>query len=79
MGARPVSTQSEKCSSSGANWSFFAKVRDFFFGPFAIDPVTGAQEAHTMLVTQWQRGVKRIVWPKEVADGQLVLAKESHD
>ena len=50
-----------------------------FFGPFAIDPVTGAQEAHTMLVTQWQRGVKRIVWPKEVADGQLVLAKESHD
>jgi hypothetical protein len=32
-----------------------------------------------MLVTQWQRGVKRIVWPKEVADGQLVLAKEANE
>jgi branched-chain amino acid transport system substrate-binding protein len=50
-----------------------------FFGPFAIDSATGAQEAHTMLVTQWQRGVKRIVWPKEVADGQLVLSEAHHD
>lgn len=44
-----------------------------FFGPFAIDAATGAQEAHTTLVTQWQRGVKRIVWPKEVANGEVVL------
>jgi branched-chain amino acid transport system substrate-binding protein len=35
-----------------------------FFGPFAIDPATGAQTAHQMLVVAWQRGRKHILWPR---------------
>jgi branched-chain amino acid transport system substrate-binding protein len=47
-----------------------------FFGPFAIDPATGAQLAHTTLVTQWQRGVKRIVWPRSVANADPVVFRD---
>ncbi|MBI3246688.1 MAG: amino acid ABC transporter substrate-binding protein [Deltaproteobacteria bacterium] len=41
-----------------------------FYGPYAIDAQTGRQTAHPMLVTQWQRGRKEIVWPPEVAEAQ---------
>jgi branched-chain amino acid transport system substrate-binding protein len=41
-----------------------------FYGPYAIDEKTGRQTAHPMLVTQWQRGRKEIVWPREVAEAQ---------
>lgn len=41
-----------------------------FYGPYAIDAKTGRQTAHPMLVTQWQRGRKEIVWPREVAEAQ---------
>ena len=41
-----------------------------FYGPFAVDARTGRQTAHPMLVTQWQRGRKEIVWPREVAEAQ---------
>jgi len=43
-----------------------------FYGPYAIDLKTGRQTAHPMLVTQWQKGRKEIVWPKEVAEAQPV-------
>jgi branched-chain amino acid transport system substrate-binding protein len=43
-----------------------------FYGPYAIDPKTGRQTAHPMLVTQWQKGRKEIVWPREVAEAQPV-------
>jgi branched-chain amino acid transport system substrate-binding protein len=39
-----------------------------FYGPYATDAKTGRQLAHPMLVTQWQRGRKEIVWPREVAE-----------
>jgi branched-chain amino acid transport system substrate-binding protein len=39
-----------------------------FYGPYAIDARTGRQTAHPMLVTQWQKGKKEIVWPREVAE-----------
>jgi branched-chain amino acid transport system substrate-binding protein len=41
-----------------------------FYGPYATDPKTGRQTAHPMLVTQWQKGRKEIVWPREVAEAQ---------
>jgi branched-chain amino acid transport system substrate-binding protein len=41
-----------------------------FYGPYAIDAKTGRQTAHPMLVTQWQKGRKEIVWPREVAEVQ---------
>lgn len=43
-----------------------------FYGPYAIDPQTGRQIAHPMLVIQWQRGRKEIVWPREVAEAQPI-------
>jgi branched-chain amino acid transport system substrate-binding protein len=41
-----------------------------FYGPYAIDAKTGRQSAHPMLVTQWQKGRKEIVWPRDVAEAQ---------
>jgi branched-chain amino acid transport system substrate-binding protein len=41
-----------------------------FYGPYAIDAKTGRQTAHPLLVTQWQKGRKEIVWPREVAEAQ---------
>ena len=34
-----------------------------FYGPFAIDPRSGRQTAHSLVVVQWQNGEKKIVWP----------------
>jgi len=44
-----------------------------FFGKFAIDPGTGIQVAHDMVVIQWIEGKKEIVWPPEVATHELVF------
>jgi branched-chain amino acid transport system substrate-binding protein len=41
-----------------------------FYGPYKIDAKSGRQTAHPMLVTQWQKGRKEIIWPKEVAETQ---------
>ncbi|MGE0826027.1 MAG: amino acid ABC transporter substrate-binding protein [Candidatus Binatia bacterium] len=41
-----------------------------FYGPYAVEAKTGRQIAHPMLVTQWQKGRKEIVWPREVAEVQ---------
>ena len=38
-----------------------------FYGTFNIDSASGRQIGHKILVTQWQHGHKRIVWPREVA------------
>ena len=43
-----------------------------FYGPFAIDPKSGRQTAHGMLVTQWQGGRRRIVWPREAAEAPVI-------
>ena len=43
-----------------------------FYGPYAIEAQTGRQTAHPMLVTQWQKGRKEIVWPRTVAEAQPV-------
>jgi len=43
-----------------------------FFGRLRIDPATGMQVAHEMLVIQWQDGKKVIVYPKDVAEADPV-------
>jgi len=43
-----------------------------FFGEFKIDPSTGLQIGHKMIVVQWQNGKKVIVWPPEAATGELI-------
>jgi branched-chain amino acid transport system substrate-binding protein len=41
-----------------------------FYGPYGIDPPSGIQVAHQMLVTQWQGGKKVVVWPPELAEAE---------
>ncbi|HEY4385157.1 MAG TPA: ABC transporter substrate-binding protein, partial [Ktedonobacteraceae bacterium] len=32
------------------------------YGPFRIDPQTGLQSGHQIVIVQWQNGVRRVVW-----------------
>ncbi len=43
-----------------------------FYGDFRIDPETLRQIGHRMLVTQWQDGEKKIVFPKEYSNSRLI-------
>ncbi len=44
-----------------------------FYGDFSIDLKTLKQTGHRMLVTQWQDGEKKIVFPTEYSNSQLVV------
>lgn len=44
-----------------------------FYGDFSVDPLTGCQKAHKMLVIQWQKGTKRIVSPEKYATSEVLL------
>lgn len=46
-----------------------------FYGDFKIDPVTGNQTGHRILIVQWQSGNKFIVYPKEVAERHPIYPK----
>jgi len=56
------------------------KVRQVFnelsfttaYGAFKIDPATGKQIAHKMVLVQWQGGKKVIVWPPEGATAKPI-------
>lgn len=42
-----------------------------FYGKCAIEPTTGEQIGHEILVTQWQQGEKLVVWPPAVASAKF--------
>ena len=42
-----------------------------FYGRFRLDPRTGQQVGHAMVVAQWQAGQKQIVWPAANATASL--------
>jgi ABC-type branched-subunit amino acid transport system substrate-binding protein len=42
------------------------------FGRFGLDPRSGLQAAHQVLVVQWQQGRRRVVWPPERAERPLI-------
>ena len=44
-----------------------------FYGDFRIDPETLRQTGHRMLVTQWQDGEKKIVFPNEYSNSRLII------
>ena len=48
-----------------------------FFGAFKIDPTTGLQIAHQMVIIQWQDGKKYTVWPPEAASREPIYPKPS--
>jgi branched-chain amino acid transport system substrate-binding protein len=41
-----------------------------FFGRFHIDPATGLQVGHEMVLVQWRRGRKLVVWPPPVSEAR---------
>jgi branched-chain amino acid transport system substrate-binding protein len=41
-----------------------------FFGRFHIDPKTGLQVGHEMVLVQWRRGRKLVVWPPAVSQAR---------
>lgn len=41
------------------------------YGKFQIDPLTGLQSGHQVLIVQWQQGQRRVVWPSEQAERRL--------
>ena len=43
-----------------------------FYGKFRIDPDTGRQTGRSVVLVQWQEGMKVIVWPPEQAQGPLL-------
>ncbi len=42
------------------------------YGRFRLDPETGLQSGHEVLIVQWQNGVRRVVWPLERAESALL-------
>jgi branched-chain amino acid transport system substrate-binding protein len=45
-----------------------------FFGAFHLDPFSGLQMGHQVVIVQWQRGQRRVVWPPEQAERPLVFS-----
>lgn len=43
-----------------------------FYGAFKIDPATNTQSSHAVVLIQWQRGKKVIVWPKNQAQADCI-------
>ena len=43
-----------------------------FYGRFKLDPETGSQVGRSVVIVQWQRGEKVVVWPREMREGALV-------
>lgn len=42
------------------------------YGTFQLDPLSGLQSGHQVLVVQWQQGQRRVVWPPEQAECSLL-------
>jgi len=45
------------------------------YGQFRIDPVSGLQVGHQVLIVQWQHGTRRVVWPPEQAERLLLYPR----
>jgi branched-chain amino acid transport system substrate-binding protein len=41
------------------------------YGDFRLDPLSGLQVGHQVLIVQWQQGTRRVVWPPEMAEHTL--------
>ena len=48
-----------------------------FYGGFQIDPSTGRQIAHRVVIVQWQSGKKVVVYPEKEAEAPPLYPKPS--
>jgi ABC-type branched-subunit amino acid transport system substrate-binding protein len=51
----------------------FALDLTTFYGRFRLDPRSGQQAGHDMVVVQWQAGRKQIIWPPATATAPIQL------
>lgn len=42
------------------------------YGRFRLDPQSGLQTGHEVLIVQWQDGARRVVWPRRQAERRLI-------
>ena len=42
------------------------------YGRFRVDPASGLQVGHQVLIVQWQNGARRVVWPPEQAERSVL-------
>lgn len=47
------------------------------YGTFQLDPTTGLQAGHHVLVVQWQQGRRRVVWPPGQAECPVLFPLSS--
>lgn len=47
------------------------------YGAFQLDPASGLQTGHQVLIVQWQEGQRRIIWPPEYAESPLRISPTS--
>ena len=47
------------------------------YGAFRLDPQSGLQSGHQLLIVQWQQGVRRVVWPPEQAERPFRLSTDT--
>lgn len=45
-----------------------------FYGNFEVDPSSGKQVGHKMIVVQWQKGEKKIVYPYEISNSAILYS-----
>jgi branched-chain amino acid transport system substrate-binding protein len=72
----------EHCVAQAGTWTD-AALRDqaceldcqTFYGRFRLASETGAQTGHETVLVQWQRGAKRLIWPRAMADAAPVCPK----
>jgi branched-chain amino acid transport system substrate-binding protein len=43
------------------------------YGAFRLDPISGLQVGHQVVIVQWQQGMRRVVWPPAQAERPLLL------
>lgn len=46
-----------------------------FFGRFHINPATGLQVGHEVILVQWRPGRKLVVWPPAVSQARLLYPR----
>ena len=44
------------------------------FGKFQLDPKSGLQMGHQVVIVQWQQGQRHVVWPPEQAERPLIFS-----